>query len=132
MGKRERVELWHLKPVRVGLTGKKPRTKRESPMICSRIAERVQMDAGAMSDYRELTSIERLNMIVANVSVLKSETSYSSLVMDIRRLLRKEWVVKISHIHREANSCADWAANSAASMSIGKKFLQSAPESILR
>jgi hypothetical protein len=40
-----------------------------------------------------------------------SGNSGGSLVLNIRKLLELDWEVKIAHVYRESNKCADTLAN---------------------
>lgn len=62
-----------------------------------------------------------------------SHIGYSSLVQSIRKLLNKDWHVRIDHIYRETNFTADFLAkkNFAMSQSLGFQFLHDPPSGIV-
>ena len=69
--------------------------------------------------------------LIANTS--DSHIGYSSLVQSIRKLLNKDWHVRINHIYCEANFAADFFAktNFAMSQPLGFQFLHDPPSGIV-
>ncbi|KAL9457182.1 hypothetical protein AB3S75_006260 [Citrus x aurantiifolia] len=60
---------------------------------------------------------------------------HHSLILAIRELISRDWVVKVNHIYREANIAADFLASFSLSCPLGLQVLTVAPpnlQSILR
>lgn len=74
------------------------------------------------------------NCKVAVETIIKEETmenDYYGLVIGIRNLLNRDWIVRCNHIYRERNRCADQLANDAASLPLGVHFFQEPIHGIL-
>ena len=56
---------------------------------------------------------------------------YGAIIADIRDWLKRDWNVKISHILREANACADFLANEGAIGNEKLRVLQEPPQGLL-
>ncbi|KAL9411534.1 hypothetical protein AB3S75_045186 [Citrus x aurantiifolia] len=57
---------------------------------------------------------------------------HHSLILAIRELLSREWVVKVNHIYREANIAADFLASFSLSFPLGLQLLTVAPPNLQR
>ena len=56
---------------------------------------------------------------------------YSALLAEIRDWVRKDWMVKISHVLREANQCADHLAKDGAVSGESLIFMEDPPAGVL-
>ncbi|KAL9426013.1 hypothetical protein AB3S75_032894 [Citrus x aurantiifolia] len=52
---------------------------------------------------------------------------HHSLILAIRELLSRDWVVKVNHIYREANIAVDFLASFSLSFPLGVQLLTVAP-----
>ncbi|KAH9750277.1 putative ribonuclease H protein [Citrus sinensis] len=55
---------------------------------------------------------------------------HHSLILAIRELLSRDWIVGVNHIYREANIAADFLASFSLSFPLGLHFLTKAPPSL--
>ena len=58
---------------------------------------------------------------------MPTDTAYEPIILAIQQLLSKDWEVKIQHIYREANACADWLSKVAYQMPLGLHLLDHCP-----
>ena len=60
----------------------------------------------------------------------KMINAHYCLVKDINKLLDRRWEVKIAHIYREGNRCADTISNYALSLPQGLHILEDLPNAV--
>jgi hypothetical protein len=69
---------------------------------------RAGMDKGFKKVILESDSVVVINLIIKNNATMDRNYNF---IMQIRRLLDRDWEVQTTHVYREANSAADWLAN---------------------
>ncbi|KAL4321538.1 hypothetical protein AHAS_Ahas14G0120500 [Arachis hypogaea] len=53
----------------------------------------------------------------------ESHNQYNSLLRKVQDQLAKPWEVRVLHIHRKGNTCADWMAKHSLNKSFGYSFI---------
>jgi ribonuclease HI len=69
---------------------------------------RAGIDKGFKKVILESDSVVVINLIIKNNATMDRNYNF---IMQIRRLLDRDWEVQTTHVYREANSAADWLAN---------------------
>lgn len=79
-----------------------------------------------------LVQVDSAVVVQAITGDQMGSTSGWSLLREIRKLLRLVWEVKVVHVYREANRCADAMAALGATPSQGLIIYENPPESVGR
>ncbi|KAK4263275.1 hypothetical protein QN277_028711 [Acacia crassicarpa] len=63
-------------------------------------------------------------------SVDEHPNANASLLRSIQRLMQQDWRIRIAHVYREGNRCADFLANYALTLAVGNHTLEEPPDAM--